>query len=190
MAWRRIGDKPLSEPMLTRFTEAYMRHSGEMSLGNPLVTWWIPHHKVGSGSCFNIKIIFLGMAISVIKARRSLDHLSLIMGIPMLVRQYLYIEIAPWFCHEIKFWTHKTADCSLWADMGVYYDYFWHIDCVIMKLNCIMQQPGQGVCLCTILEMHNSLHTVHNGIAKLLVYHWYQTFDPCVHIHIWYKLYG
>ena len=31
MAWRRIGDKPLSEPMLTRFTDAYMRHWGEMS---------------------------------------------------------------------------------------------------------------------------------------------------------------
>ena len=28
MAWRRIGDKPLPEPMLTRFTDAYMRHSG------------------------------------------------------------------------------------------------------------------------------------------------------------------
>ena len=26
MAWRRPGDKPLSEPMLTRFTDAYMRH--------------------------------------------------------------------------------------------------------------------------------------------------------------------
>ena len=26
MAWRRIGDKPLSEPMLTRFSDAYMRH--------------------------------------------------------------------------------------------------------------------------------------------------------------------
>ena len=26
MAWRRIGDKPLSEPMLTWSTEAYMRH--------------------------------------------------------------------------------------------------------------------------------------------------------------------
>ena len=26
MAWRRIGDKPLSEPMLTWFTDAYMRH--------------------------------------------------------------------------------------------------------------------------------------------------------------------
>ena len=26
MAWRRIGDKPLSEPMLTRFTDAFMWH--------------------------------------------------------------------------------------------------------------------------------------------------------------------
>ena len=26
MAWRRIGDKPLSEPMLTPFTDTYMRH--------------------------------------------------------------------------------------------------------------------------------------------------------------------
>ena len=26
MAWRRIGDKPLPEPMLTQFTDAYKRH--------------------------------------------------------------------------------------------------------------------------------------------------------------------
>ena len=26
MAWRRTGNKPLSEPMLTRFTDVYMRH--------------------------------------------------------------------------------------------------------------------------------------------------------------------
>ena len=31
MAWRPIGDKPLSEPMLTRSTDAFMWHSGEMS---------------------------------------------------------------------------------------------------------------------------------------------------------------
>ena len=31
MAWRRIGDKPFSEPMLILFTDAYMRHSGEMN---------------------------------------------------------------------------------------------------------------------------------------------------------------
>ena len=31
MAWRRTGDKPLSDPLLSQFTDAYMRHKGEMS---------------------------------------------------------------------------------------------------------------------------------------------------------------
>ena len=26
MAWRRTGGKPLPEPMITQFTDAYMRH--------------------------------------------------------------------------------------------------------------------------------------------------------------------
>ena len=31
MAWCRPGDKPLSEPMMVKFTDAYMRHSASMS---------------------------------------------------------------------------------------------------------------------------------------------------------------
>ena len=31
MAWRRTGDKPLSEPMMAQFNDAYMRHSAWMS---------------------------------------------------------------------------------------------------------------------------------------------------------------
>ena len=31
MAWRRPGDKPLSEPMMTQFNDVYMRHSASMS---------------------------------------------------------------------------------------------------------------------------------------------------------------
>ena len=31
MAWLRTGDKPLPEPMVTQFTDAYMRHLGKMS---------------------------------------------------------------------------------------------------------------------------------------------------------------
>ena len=30
MAWRRTADKPLPEPMLTQFTDVYMRHYVEM----------------------------------------------------------------------------------------------------------------------------------------------------------------
>ena len=41
MAWRRTGDKPLPEPMMTQFTDAYMRHWGEMSyVAPPLVAGW------------------------------------------------------------------------------------------------------------------------------------------------------
>ena len=37
MAWRRPGDKPLSEPMMVRsLTHIYMRHSASMSLENLL----------------------------------------------------------------------------------------------------------------------------------------------------------
>ena len=32
MAWRRPGDKPLSEPMLAEVTDEYMRHSASMSV--------------------------------------------------------------------------------------------------------------------------------------------------------------
>ena len=31
MAWRRAGDKPLPEPLPTQFTDASMRHKGEVS---------------------------------------------------------------------------------------------------------------------------------------------------------------
>ena len=31
MAWRRPGDKQLSEPMMVQLTDAYMRHSASMS---------------------------------------------------------------------------------------------------------------------------------------------------------------
>ena len=31
MAWRRIGDKPLSEPMMVWSADTYMRHSAYMS---------------------------------------------------------------------------------------------------------------------------------------------------------------
>ena len=31
MAWRRTGDKPLSEPLKTQFNDAYMRRSTSVS---------------------------------------------------------------------------------------------------------------------------------------------------------------
>ena len=36
MAWRRQGDKPLSEPVLTHSTDTYVQHSGG---GDELMQW-------------------------------------------------------------------------------------------------------------------------------------------------------
>ena len=65
MAWRRLGDKPLSKPMMTKFIDAYMRHSAlrpidaYMYMGrksNPhcfrywLVAWSAPcHYQINAG---------------------------------------------------------------------------------------------------------------------------------------------
>ena len=44
---------------------------------------------------------FPGMGIPMLKVRRSQDHLIFKMGIPILVRWHLYIEMAPWVsCHR------------------------------------------------------------------------------------------
>ena len=32
MAWRRIGDKSLPEPVMTQFNDAYMRHPASMGV--------------------------------------------------------------------------------------------------------------------------------------------------------------
>ena len=37
MAWHRPGDKPLSEPMMVKFTDAYMHHSALMSYGEVII---------------------------------------------------------------------------------------------------------------------------------------------------------
>ena len=49
----------------------------------------------------NIKTVFPGMRISMLKIRRSWDRLIFIMGIPILVRRHLYIETAKyWLVHS------------------------------------------------------------------------------------------
>ena len=47
------------------------------------------------GACFNMKIIFPGIGILIIKIRQWHDHLTSILGIPILVRWYFYIGTDP-----------------------------------------------------------------------------------------------
>ena len=56
------------------------------------------------GPCLNIKTVFLGMRIPMLKIRWSRDRLIFNIGIPILVKQYLYIETTPepyqWHCQQ------------------------------------------------------------------------------------------
>ena len=45
MAWRRTGDKPLSELMMTQFNDAYMRHSASMSFKLSAITSYTTSSK-------------------------------------------------------------------------------------------------------------------------------------------------
>ena len=87
-----------------------------------------PHLRMAQPQChdlsetsrarFNIKTVFLGMGIPMLKIRRSQDHLIFNMGMPILVRQHLYIEMAP-----RTQWNHwgffDQSQCSLATGCGI-----------------------------------------------------------------------
>ena len=67
-------------------------HSGDVS---PITTCGWSSCLTTPGACLNIKPSFQGIGISMLKIRRSRDHLIFNMGIPILVRRHLHIEMAP-----------------------------------------------------------------------------------------------
>ena len=76
MAWRRTGDKPLSEPMMTRLPT---------------------HICVTRPQWVEYKTIFPGIWISIIKIRGWWDHLIFIMGNSILIKWHLYTETILWY---------------------------------------------------------------------------------------------
>ena len=63
-------------------------------LDTPAVTSGNRHQtlKMKSRPCLNIRTVFPGMGIPILKIRRSCDRLIFNMGIPILVRRRFYIE--------------------------------------------------------------------------------------------------
>ena len=51
------------------------------------------------GPCLNIKTVFPGMGISIIKMRRSWDRVIFITGIPIPVRPCIHINTVPYSLH-------------------------------------------------------------------------------------------
>ena len=68
MAWRRSSDKPLSEPMMVWFTDAYMRHPASVSFimpsskGGCCPDELVPNHL---SICWNSNLLFEWRHVSV-----------------------------------------------------------------------------------------------------------------------------
>ena len=58
-------------------------------------SWWL-------GFRLNIRTVFPRYGIPMLKIRRSWDRLFFNMGIPILVRRHLYIEMAPWWPFQYR----------------------------------------------------------------------------------------
>ena len=95
MWWHRSG----STNWVSVFTPASTKPLHELRLTYlPLDSVGFTHdqlHWKSSGPCLSIKAVFPGMGLSIVKIRRSWHCLIFNIGIPILVRQHLYIKMAP-----------------------------------------------------------------------------------------------
>ena len=89
MAWRRLGDKPLSEPMIVTLPT-------HICVTRPQwVKTEITGNAQGPDSIWIWHLTSIGNHI--VEIRRSYDRLISTMGFPILVRWHLYIESGPRF---------------------------------------------------------------------------------------------
>ena len=95
MAWRRPGDKPLSEPMMVRLPThicvtrpQWVKQCFQMSKLLPTIL-----QALGFYSLRRHRLI--GIGILIINLRPSSDHLRFIIGIPIHVRQCFSVDTGP-----------------------------------------------------------------------------------------------
>ena len=85
--------------------------------------YWPSVQQCWHGACFNMKTIFRGIGIYIIKIRWLWDHLifKFIIASPPLVRQHLYIETVPYPTHN--FWnlssTSITKKAESWSSLQI-----------------------------------------------------------------------
>ena len=94
------------------------------------------------GPCLNIKTVFPGMGIPMLKIRQSWDCLTFNMGIPILVGWQLYIEMAPWF---LVFPGQQQSYCFVIRGPAVVVLtwFSWNIQDMVSKgLNLLLHLPA------------------------------------------------
>ena len=82
----------------------------------------------------NIKMVFSGMDISIIKTRQSWDCLIFIMEIPIPLRQHVYIETAPWLLMSMSYIVYMLVICQLSVshtpDILAGLAFYWVLECL------------------------------------------------------------
>ena len=113
------------------------KHSWGPNTFHSLCRQWGIH----SGPRLNIKTVFPGMEILMLKTRWSRDRLIFNMGIPILVRWHLYIVTAPWslslkcsldpgVSEKHLCWFIKTCFSFVWSaifDTWCSFTGHWHV---------------------------------------------------------------
>ena len=91
------------------------------------IVWsWTVVIRPGVG--FNIKTVFLGIMIPVMKIRRLWDCLIFIMGIHILVRQLLYIETIPLYRIQYKGCFTSIIGNPNVEIIRIHYTLIWYIN--------------------------------------------------------------
>ena len=122
MAWIWIGDKLLSEPMLTRFTDAYMRRQGEMT---SWTSWIIACWLVISYNIYFVSRPWVGKSIRLYECdtfvaiyfnypdcRRTIMEPCNLLGCHLMCRQTVKAYLL---------WLHATETTLLWPSMWILY---------------------------------------------------------------------
>ena len=76
-----------------------------------------------SGPRLNIKTVFPRYGMPMLKIRRWLDYLVFNMGIPILVRLYLYIDTGPGFLDDTYRYTSVLLKLIDWLKLNPLLDF-------------------------------------------------------------------
>ena len=112
---------------LTIFQHWFRQWLGaDQATSHYLNQWWLillTHICVTRPQWVKVKMVLTSIGIPMLKIRWSLDHLIFNMGIPILVRQHIHIEMAPRI-----FWKTRSITCLMmpWLFAVPSYQYGWY----------------------------------------------------------------
>ena len=197
MAWCRTGDEPLPEPMLTRFTDAYMRHWGEMSrVVTALVRcaggwaaprfethrscWWKYMHLFSRlFDIFHVNIY--GFAVNCVGSNNKTESVtSMESSEPHLIGENISIldreDFRIWGRVLRDYWCAMVPDGNNWVVISIYVNSFviW-----VRSRNCgclvtwfcyqLIAKPGNKTATVPWPDPYNYMKYSHFGLRDLYI---------------------